>query len=306
MMALAATPKKRPVTVLIMWPGDPKASPGTDRKPSQQTYNMIEADLVDLSTFLLNGGTIDLNAAGAVVISEIMWGTDGGSTNRQWIEIMNTTDKDIKTKDYKLMFYTASETVPPMTAAVAATATAAAKPAALPAGVADRVGTLYKGAYWSIAGRGQSGQTSDTRKLGETDIEIVSTSSLVSMQRGMPDADGMYPDGTMSGSWTASTPPSQNFSADAKGLLVGTPGASPIISDAAAKAAADAAAAKAKADAAKAAAAADTSVSVPVVGSIYISEIMFAGGGTLPQWIEISNGSRTEEVNLSGMDTYGG
>ena len=27
---------------------------------------------------------------------------------------------------------------------------------------------------------------------------------------------------------------------------------------------------------------------------------MFAGGGTLPQWIEISNGSRTEQVNLSG------
>ena len=95
-------------------------------------------------------------------------------------------------------------------------------------------------------------------------------------------------------------PPSQNFTADAKGLLIGTPGASPIISDAAMKAAADAAAAKAKADAAKAAAAADTSVPVPAVGSIYISEIMFAGGGTLPQWIEISNGSRTEEVNLSG------
>ena len=27
---------------------------------------------------------------------------------------------------------------------------------------------------------------------------------------------------------------------------------------------------------------------------------MFDGGGTLPQWIEISNGSRTEDVNLSG------
>ena len=26
---------------------------------------------------------------------------------------------------------------------------------------------------------------------------------------------------------------------------------------------------------------------------------MFAGGGSLPQWIEISNGSRTERVNLS-------
>ena len=44
----------------------------------------------------------------------------------------------------------------------------------------------------------------------------------------------------------------------------------------------------------------DTSVVIPADGQIYISEIMFAGGGTLPQWIEISNGSRTEQVNLSG------
>ena len=62
-----------------------------------------------------------------------------------------------------------------------------------------------------------------------------------------------------------------------------------------------AAAEKVKADAAIAAAkAVDTSVSIPKAGQIYISEIMFAGGGTLPQWIEISNGSKTEEVNLSG------
>ena len=46
--------------------------------------------------------------------------------------------------------------------------------------------------------------------------------------------------------------------------------------------------------------AADTSVMIPEDGQIYISEIMFAGGGTLPQWIEISNGSKSEEVNLSG------
>ena len=44
----------------------------------------------------------------------------------------------------------------------------------------------------------------------------------------------------------------------------------------------------------------DTSVVIPLEGRIYISEIMFAGGGFLPQWIEISNGSRTEPVNLSG------
>ena len=44
----------------------------------------------------------------------------------------------------------------------------------------------------------------------------------------------------------------------------------------------------------------DTSVMIPMEGRIYISEIMFAGGGFLPQWIEISNSSRTEQVNLSG------
>ena len=46
--------------------------------------------------------------------------------------------------------------------------------------------------------------------------------------------------------------------------------------------------------------AADTSVMIPEDGQIYISEIMFAGGGRLPQWIEIANGSRTEQVNLGG------
>ena len=66
-------------------------------------------------------------------------------------------------------------------------------------------------------------------------------------------------------------------------------------------AATETAAEKAKAAAAAAAAkAADTSVRIPQVGQIYISEIMFTGGGTLPQWIEISNGSPTEQVNLSG------
>ena len=46
----------------------------------------------------------------------------------------------------------------------------------------------------------------------------------------------------------------------------------------------------------------DTSVRIPMESQIYISEIMFARGvhGTLPQWIEISNGSRTEQVNLGG------
>ena len=70
----------------------------------------------------------------------------------------------------------------------------------------------------------------------------------------------------------------------------------------AADAAETVAAEKVKAEAATVAVekAADTSVPIPEDGQIYISEIMFAGGGTLPQWIEIANGSRTEEVNLGG------
>ena len=70
----------------------------------------------------------------------------------------------------------------------------------------------------------------------------------------------------------------------------------------AADAAETVAAEKVKAEAATVAVekAADTSVMIPEDGQIYISEIMFAKSGTLPQWIEISNGSRTEQVNLSG------
>ena len=84
------------------------------------------------------------------------------------------------------------------------------------------------------------------------------------------------------------------------GVRIASPGAAPIVTTAAAAAAAAAAKAKADAAAATAAKAADTSVSMPKVGQIYISEVMFAGGGTLPQWIEIANGSRSEQVNLSG------
>ena len=62
-----------------------------------------------------------------------------------------------------------------------------------------------------------------------------------------------------------------------------------------------AAEAKAKTDAEAAAAKKTASTgTIPVDGEIYISEIMFAGGGVLPQWIEIANGSDSETVNLSG------
>ena len=115
-----------------------------------QTYNMIALSVgVDLEGFLIRGGTIDLIApAAGLAISEVMWGTDGGSPDRQWIEIANTSGAEIKLGDktHKLMLYGASETVPDMTDATL--------------NIQDRVSTLYRGAnHWSIAGKGQSGRT---------------------------------------------------------------------------------------------------------------------------------------------------
>ena len=275
------------------------------RTPAQLLYNAVVAGLPNLENFLGNGGTIDLiSPTSGLVISEIMWGSDASlevNNNSQWIEIQNNSGASILTGDktHKFMFYGPNETPPAKTAAVAATATAVAVPAALPAGVVDRVGTIDdKGGYWSLAGKGQSGRTGQGEKLADL-TALIPTQPLISMYRTV-DAKGALVDGNTSAGWMQSTPPSVNFDPAQVGVRIASPGASRLIT--AAEAAATTAADKAKAAAAAAAAAkaADTSVSMPQVGQIYISEIMFAGGGTLPQWIEISNGSRSEQVNLSG------
>ena len=289
---------------------EPKASA---RTPAQLLYNAIAVALPNLETFLANGGTIDLVAPNDLVISEIMWGSDASlvdNNKSQWIEIQNNSGASILTGDktHKFIFYGPNETPPAKTAAVAATATTAAVPAALPSGVVDRVGTITDaGAYWSLAGKGQSGRSG----VGEEALQlaaVVPTQSIISMYRVMvPSTDPTAAAGAMmpaygntSAAWMQSTPPSVNFDVTKVGVRIASPGASRLITAAEAAATAAAATAKASAAAAAAAKAADTSVMMPKVGQIYISEVMFAGGGTLPQWIEISNGSRSEQVNLSG------
>ena len=281
------------------------------RSPAELKYNAISVAIPNLEAFLGNGGTIDLVSPDAgLMISEIMWGSDASletNSNSQWIEIMNTTAADIATGDgtHKLIFYGPNEAAPAKVAvaAVAETATTKAQAAsmALPEGIVDRVGTIDdKGGYWSLAGKGQSGRTG----YGETKTDftvVVPTLELISMYRvTKADATGDVPLGNTSAAWMQSTPPAVNMDPAKGGNRIASPGADEI--ETAAEKAAREAAEKAKTDAeatAKAKAA-DTSVMMPKVGQIYISEIMFAGGGTLPQWIEISNGSRTEEVNLSG------
>ena len=94
-------------------------------------------------------------------------------------------------------------------------------------------------------------------------------------------------DGQMAASWKASVRLSANFDLTAVGIRHGTPGAAAEVVET-------------PADLAAAQKRIDSTGTIPSVGEIYISEVMFAGGGRVPQWIEIANGSRSEAVNLSG------
>ena len=293
---------------------DDAAPDPTKDSGGQLKYKIIAGGIPNLETFLSNGGVIDVESPHPLVITEVMWGSDASldtPSNNQWIELYNagaqykTKDDDASTAGNEavtLVFYGPNDTPPAMTAATATT------PAALPAGVTDRIGTIDAlGTYWSPAGIGQSGRTGQGEAA--TDLAaVIPTQAVASMYRVMVPSTAvaaavgamMVADGTKASSWMQSTPPNVNFSPSAIGVRIGSPGAMPIVTAAdIAAAAAEAAAASATA-AAAAAAAADTSVSMPADGQIYISEIMFAGGGTLPQWIEISNGSRSEEVDLGG------
>ena len=277
---------------LVVNPGDPKkgaADIARRDKANTQTYNMQALDLgVDLEGFLIRGGTIDLIApATGLVISEIMWGTDGGDAKRQWIEIANTSGGEIKTAEEKadtdayeataFILYEASETVPDMTDATL--------------NIQDRMSTLYRGTnHWSIAGKGQSGRTDEIIRetVGDAatdldiDIEVVATARLISMQRAV-DAAGAYADGTMASSWSQSTAPSQNFVDAAGGLLVGSPGTAPLTP-------VEIVPVEPEPD----------PVAVAMPEDIMITEIMVdTGGGRLPQWIELTNVSGAE-VSVAG------
>ena len=288
----------------------------TFRTPAQMLYNLHAAALPNLATQFRNGVVVDVESGNKLYITEVMWGEDvslNPSSNSQWIELynpgagFNTPDDNASTPDVDerltLVFYAPNE----FGSVAAATTDATTGAMTLPGRVVDRIGTLdATGAYWNPSTKGSSGRsgTGEAESLaGRTTPVAV---PLVSMYRGMvPDTsvgaavDAMMPaDGQMAKSWMSSAgPKSANFDPTALGIRHGTPGAATDATDTPADTAAEA---KAKADAAAAAAKKTASTgTIPTEGQIYISEIMVAGGGTLPQWIEIANGSKSEE-NLSG------
>ena len=301
---------------VVVPPGSKKDAPKTtERTPAQRIYNVIEyADLPNLAEQFRNGVVVDVQSQHAgLVISEVMWGEDvslATSSNSQYIELYNpgadyvTVDDADNTPDVNealtLIFYGSNEfgDIP-----------AAGADGSLPTGITDRIGTLdTTGDYWSPEGKGSSGRSGTTGgELREGRGEFVDAVPIVSMYRVM-EADGTIDAmmGQMEAKWMSSQgPKTANFDPKAIGVRHGTPGAA---TDSTRTPADDTADAKAKADEEKAAADAKAKAAekirntgtIPTAGRIYISEIMFAGGGVLPQWIEIANGSATEDVNLSG------
>ena len=181
--------------------------------------NATNADFPNLAHFFRNGGRIELITdtnqnplssgtnqpkLGDLVISEIMWGLDGTSTNKQWIELYNASKRTYTFADGRLNLRfsdTSANPLPNTTFTPSYDANRQVR-------VIDRMSNIRtttnrKG--WNPPG--QSGNTSQNRPL-------------VSMYRVINYTTGTISDGTLSDNWHTSSG-RVNFSPPS----YGTPGA---------------------------------------------------------------------------------
>ena len=172
------------------------------------------ANLPNLETFFTgNGGTLELidkrvtttvSKKVGPIITEIMWGTDLSNTgdvkSSQWIEIYNADAAEIQLSNYQLK-------VTPFSA----------DPFDPDAKAVDTVGNLGDG-RWNVPG--QRGRSAPQAAVGN--VAASPPVTLVSMRRKVDftKAAADVNDGTLAGSWEASTAPALQIGAN----RIGSPG----------------------------------------------------------------------------------
>ena len=208
--------------VLFVHTGQKNVNTGGDFRTYRSYYSMgqnaTNADLPNLANFFRDGGRIELIAdinqnplssggtqakSGDLVITEIMWGLDGTSPNKQWIELYNASRQTYTFAEGSLNLRfsdTSANSLSDDAFTPAYNANTQAK-------VIDRVSNITRANQkgWNVLGR--SGNTSQSRPL-------------VSMYRVINYTTGDALDGTQQGGWRASSG-RVNFSPPS----YGTPGA---------------------------------------------------------------------------------
>ena len=209
--------------VLLVHTDQKNVNTGGDFRTYRSYYSMgqngTNADLPNLADFFRDGGRIELIAdtnqnplssggtepkSGDLVITEIMWGLDGTSPNKQWIEIYNTSGQTYTFAEGSLNLRFSDTSANPLSDE----AFTPAYNANTQAKVIDRVSNITNGTNrksWDVPGR--SGNTAQDRPL-------------VSMYRVINYTTGDAFDGTREVSWHASSG-RVNFSPPS----YGTPGA---------------------------------------------------------------------------------
>ena len=208
--------------LLLVHKGQKNVNTGGDFRTYRSYYaigqNTTNADFPNLADFFQDGGRIELIAdtnqnplssngtqpkSGDLVITEIMWGLDGASPNKQWIELYNASRQTYTFAEGSLNLRFSDTSTNPLSD----DAFTPAYNANTQAKVIDRVSNIsntnQKG--WNAPGR--SGNTSQSRPL-------------VSMYRVINYTTGDTLDGTQAGGWRASSG-RVNFSPPS----YGTPGA---------------------------------------------------------------------------------
>ena len=209
--------------VLLVHTGQPDVNTGGDFRTYRTYYsvgeNSTNADFPNLARFFQNGGRIELITDtnenplssdtdqpefGDLIITEIMWGLDGSSRNKQWIELYNASNRTYTFAGGSLNLRFSDTSANPLSNE----AFIPAHNANTQAQVLDRVSNISDTTNrkaWNVPGR--NGNTSQNRPL-------------ISMYRVINYATGDTRSGTRSSSWRASSG-RVNFSPPS----YGTPGA---------------------------------------------------------------------------------